>query len=647
MRLLDTYTGLFRWFNNSSDASYAILSHVWDRDEMTLQELSRIHQEISDVDLKANPNAILDRLPPKIKNFCKYAREQGYAFGWADTCCIDKTNSAELSEAINSMYAWYQQASVCYAYLVDVDDHGYLPLSPNLHHHTQFQGYQQLMQSRWFQRGWTLQELIAPRVVLFLSRGWGLLGTKAGLGDVITEITTIERSILSHAKPVTEVSVALRMSWATSRITTRIEDQAYSLMGIFGVNMPTIYGEGRQAFVRLQEEIMKHVPDQSIFAWGLRLLPPHPPTQYGMEDISQLMPFSPSHHSQTQLPPPPSAPDVGCLLALSTQDYLQTPSPSVKAFPISHVEFGRLLGREVPLPAYTTTPYGIQVTMPIFPIRMSSLTEHEQVFLAILACVDEENRLLALILSRPANHQSTVLYVAARHPATFVQYRLVALSQIQLSCLRVTLRIQDVCILRRVPQSSLSRPEYTPLVAMYTDQLTTALQLAPWCHDALAGEGYIVTCLPVTDEISDDLQTRLKFDIEWNGVRVHVRMGHCLASPCNAAQMGDIVLRASISYTIDSRSADDNSSPQPLKVAKPLHRPSHHSDSLQSPHPHSPHISDWDTVSSMTAAMTFVLPVEEEIKYLRLTVRRRAAYTLSLVVEAEIVDARMLELPSS
>ena len=148
MRLLDTYTGLFRWFNNSSDASYAILSHVWDRDEMTLQELSRIHQEISDVDLKANPNAILDRLPLKIKNFCKYAREQGYAFGWADTCCIDKTNSAELSEAINSMYAWYQQASVCYAYLVDVDDHGYLPLSPNQYHFSQSQAYQHLMQSR-------------------------------------------------------------------------------------------------------------------------------------------------------------------------------------------------------------------------------------------------------------------------------------------------------------------------------------------------------------------------------------------------------------------------------------------------------------------------------------------------------------------
>ena len=197
------------------------------------------------------------KMSDKVRRACAVARAHGYRYIWIDSCCIDKTSSEELSEAINSMFTWYRDASVCYAFLEDVDDHEN-PRSPG----------STFRRSRWFSRGWTLQELIAPAVVIFLSRNWRILGTKDTLADVIEEITGIDREVLTHNRSLDSVSVARRMSWAAHRRTTRLEDAAYCMMGLFNVNMPTIYGEGRFAFVRLQEEILKHIPDQSIFAWG-------------------------------------------------------------------------------------------------------------------------------------------------------------------------------------------------------------------------------------------------------------------------------------------------------------------------------------------------------------------------------------------
>ncbi|TBU44568.1 hypothetical protein BD309DRAFT_812458, partial [Dichomitus squalens] len=140
---------------------------------------------------------------------------RGYDYGWVDSCCIEKTSSAELSEAINSMFVWYSKADACYAYLSDVNS-----ASSNWE--------QEFRDSRWHRRGWTLQELIAPRAVEFLFNDWS---------------------------------------------TARAEDKAYSLFGIFGVHLPVIYGEGgKHAFLRLQEEVLRKIPDQSIFAWGLRSL---------------------------------------------------------------------------------------------------------------------------------------------------------------------------------------------------------------------------------------------------------------------------------------------------------------------------------------------------------------------------------------
>jgi hypothetical protein len=124
-----------------------------------------------------------------------------------------------------------------------------------------------LRNSRWFRRGWTLQELIAPPIVEFYDRNWFEVGTKLSLLGTIAAITRIDIRVLENSQRLDSVNVASRMSWASERKTTRKEDEAYCLMGIFGVNMPLLYGEGHRAFHRLQEEIMKIHDDYTLFAW--------------------------------------------------------------------------------------------------------------------------------------------------------------------------------------------------------------------------------------------------------------------------------------------------------------------------------------------------------------------------------------------
>ncbi|KAI0330894.1 HET-domain-containing protein [Cubamyces sp. BRFM 1775] len=260
MRLLSTQTGKFVENADPDRTCYAILSHVWEADgEQSYQQVLAIWRSAEcegAVSILDNPD-----LSPKIKGFCTIARKHGYIFGWIDSCCIDKTSSAELTEAINSMYQWYRKADVCYTYLSDVqDDPHSTPYRPSEHLR------QRVLSARWHTRGWTLQELIAPENVLFLTQTWRVIGSKLGLASLLERATGVSVAILTGEAPVESASVACRMSWASKRKTTRIEDEAYSLLGIFGVFMPTIYGEGRNAFLRL--EIIKTIPDQSIFAWG-------------------------------------------------------------------------------------------------------------------------------------------------------------------------------------------------------------------------------------------------------------------------------------------------------------------------------------------------------------------------------------------
>jgi hypothetical protein len=155
------------------------------------------------------------------------------------------------------MFQWYQDARECYAYLSDVARLG--SDAPKVK--------DQLKNCRWFTRGWTLQELIAPKKILFYNQVWQCIGTKSNFVDTISSITNIDKRILLGKRLLEDYSVATRMSWAAHRDTKRIEDLAYCLMGIFGVNMPFIYGEGPKAFLRLQEEIIKHDNDLTIFAW--------------------------------------------------------------------------------------------------------------------------------------------------------------------------------------------------------------------------------------------------------------------------------------------------------------------------------------------------------------------------------------------
>ena len=159
------------------------------------------------------------------------AEEHGLEWAWADTCCIDKTSSAELTEAINSMFEYYSRSYVCYAYLSDVP--GRLSARSDLYWKMQFQF------SKWYSRGWTLQELIAPKTLIFMAEDWSRLGTKYELAPLLGDMENMPpTSVLRFEMDFSETSVAQRMSWAARRATTRVEDEAYCLFGLFGINMP-------------------------------------------------------------------------------------------------------------------------------------------------------------------------------------------------------------------------------------------------------------------------------------------------------------------------------------------------------------------------------------------------------------------------
>ncbi|KAI0645383.1 heterokaryon incompatibility protein-domain-containing protein [Trametes meyenii] len=229
--------------NVTSQGGYAILSHVWGPNEQTFQDLNMLSAQCERTG--ENPR---DFVCAKIRDCCILAERHGFKWVWIDTCCIDKTSSTELTEAINSMYRWYAVATVCYAYLLDVSNGDAPELVDSAFH-----------RSRWHTRGWTLQELIAPVHVIFYSTNWQRLGDKRGLAEVLTEITGIHIDVLQgRITDLAAITVAQRMSWAAYRQTTGLEDEAYCLLGIFNITMPTLYGEGRRAFRRLQEEISKN-----------------------------------------------------------------------------------------------------------------------------------------------------------------------------------------------------------------------------------------------------------------------------------------------------------------------------------------------------------------------------------------------------
>ncbi|KUI55040.1 Vegetative incompatibility protein HET-E-1 [Cytospora mali] len=264
MRLLNTKSLELSTFPRDCPP-YAILSHTWGDNEAPFEAF------IARPTWRRALPRIRKHKYPKVVKACSLARTQGYDWIWIDTCCIDKSSSTELSEAINSMYRYYEMSGICFAYLTDVEvDTSSLrdEIATSLAH------------SRWFTRGWTLQELIAPAVVEFYNKDWVEIGTKVSLSSALEKITSIPDGLFSQAwyqlcaggmarQSLQLLSAAQKLSWAATRETTRAEDIAYCLMGLFDVHMPLLYGEGEaKAFARLQAEIAKNTNDQSLFAWG-------------------------------------------------------------------------------------------------------------------------------------------------------------------------------------------------------------------------------------------------------------------------------------------------------------------------------------------------------------------------------------------
>jgi hypothetical protein len=221
-----------------SNYSYAILSHTWGLDE----------EEVTYDDIINGTGTSKPGAGSKKIRFCvEQTKRDGLEYFWVDTCCIDKKNLVELSRALISMFRWYSNANKCYAFLSDVTCSSPRP--------SQEQGSksweEQFCSSRWFTRGWTLQELLAPYSLDFFSNDRHHLGTKASLEQVISDITHIPVKAL-HGQPLASFTISERLSWQEKRQTKEEEDIVYSMLGVFGVSMPVLYGEGKaQAQARL------------------------------------------------------------------------------------------------------------------------------------------------------------------------------------------------------------------------------------------------------------------------------------------------------------------------------------------------------------------------------------------------------------
>ncbi|PIB00559.1 Vegetative incompatibility protein HET-E-1 [Cercospora beticola] len=285
MRLLNIETFQFTSFRENNRPKYVILSHRWVEDhEVTLQ------------DVQEGKNTHFSGYE-KIVQFSGFVKEHmpGIEWLWVDTCCINKDNSAELSESLNLMFDWYHNAEMCIAYLADVsndiesqkpDAHQVDGKNSNVEEH--------FAQSEWFRRGWTLQELLAPPTVIFVDRTWKIIGNKGastngssakfageGLESITTEITGIPEHVLRDYDTCNKFSPNVKMDWMIGRATTRAEDKAYALFGILGIAPGANYGEKYEGAKHRLDMALEHKEGakrfQSIVDW---LSPPDPWTNH-------------------------------------------------------------------------------------------------------------------------------------------------------------------------------------------------------------------------------------------------------------------------------------------------------------------------------------------------------------------------------
>lgn len=257
---------------------FAIFSHRWGSEEPTFLDMT---SEPRKGTLKALSGY------QKLTRFCGIAQQYSCELAWSDTCCINKESSAELEEAIQAMFKWYRTANICIAYLA---------CSTNL---VDFE------KEPWFTRGWTLQELLAPEKMKFYGREWIPLSEDPddkhprALDNSVphdTILTTIihlteiaEYDLVDFSPGVFRVQQRLR--WAARRTTTRVEDMAYSLIGLFDVSMTITYGEGQRSWFRFMEIILRHCKSWDVFAWAGPCSPysgaiPRSPQGYGALDVS-------------------------------------------------------------------------------------------------------------------------------------------------------------------------------------------------------------------------------------------------------------------------------------------------------------------------------------------------------------------------
>ncbi|KAF4997486.1 hypothetical protein FGRMN_3850 [Fusarium graminum] len=244
MRLINVNTGELNEFSSTHRLEYATLSHTWEQREITYQEWlgSRLHA----------PNAA-----KKVLEACRVAKDSlKVQLLWADTCCINKSNRREVDQAVNSMFAWYRNSTVCLAYLSDI---------PTANTNASKLLSSQLRRSRWFTRGWTLVELLAPRQLIFYAADWSVLGRREdSLVELISQVTGIDAAYLSGQKDPWQAPVSEKMSWLSNRKTRLVEDRAYCMFGLLDVEMHLDYGEGIKAMDRLQREISKVTASDNV-----------------------------------------------------------------------------------------------------------------------------------------------------------------------------------------------------------------------------------------------------------------------------------------------------------------------------------------------------------------------------------------------
>jgi hypothetical protein len=231
---------------------YATLSHRWGGKEPLLQDI----QGKSVYDSELDPVGGIT----KLRSFCKTAHDAGYNWAWSDTCCIDRSNNVELQESVNSMFVWYHHSALTIVYLSDVP-----PSSVS----------GALARSAWNTRGWTVQEFIAPKVILFYQNNWTLYlddhtpnhKESAAIMQELKNATGIDPAAVADFRPSMN-GAREKLHWASTRVTTHQEDIVYSLFGIFGVRLPVDYGEKQsKALGRLLQEIVTQSGDITSLDW--------------------------------------------------------------------------------------------------------------------------------------------------------------------------------------------------------------------------------------------------------------------------------------------------------------------------------------------------------------------------------------------